>query len=305
MIQFRLLYISLLFLCSSALLAECQNKRVKVQVLGSGGPELSDGRASSSYLIWLDGDGIVLIDAGSGSSLNYEKSGAKLIDLQAFAFTHFHVDHSADFPAYIKAFYFTRRSQDLTVLGPEGNNLMPSATGFVDRMLGDKGAFPYLSDYIVANKNSPFKVLGKNVSLKAHKKQVAYRTNDFSLLAIPVHHGPIPAVAWRINIAGCAITFSGDMNNQFKTLARLAKGSDLLIAHNAIPEAQRGAGRSLHMPPSEIARIAHQAGVKKLILAHRMKRTLGKEQQTLAIIRRHYKGQVIFAEDMDIFKPNK
>ena len=55
MTVFRLFCFSLLLICSTALFAECQGTRVKVQVLGSGGPELSDGRASSSYLVWLDG----------------------------------------------------------------------------------------------------------------------------------------------------------------------------------------------------------------------------------------------------------
>lgn len=302
---FRLFYFSILFLCSSVLFAQCQSQRVKVQVLGSGGPEMSDGRASSSYLVWLDNKGIVLIDAGAGSSLNYERSGAKLTDLQVFAFTHFHVDHSADFPAFIKGSYFTRRNQDLFVLGPMGNKLMPSATEFIDRMLGIHGVFLYLSDYVTANKTSPYKIVTKNIPLEEHGKQTVYTADDFLLQAIPVHHGSLPALAWRIDVAGCAISFSGDMSNQFHTLASLAKNSDLLIAHNAIPESQRGAGRALHMPPSEIGIIAQKAGVRKLILSHRMKRTLGREQETKNIIKQSFKGSIVFAEDMDSFVPGK
>ena len=304
MTVFRLFCISLLLICSTTLFAACQGARVKVQVLGSGGPELSDGRASSSYLVWLDGKGIVLIDMGPGSSLNYEKSGANLPDLQLVAFTHFHVDHSADFPALIKAFYFTRRDQDLIVLGPEGNDLMPATTEFIQRLFAEQGVFPYLSEYVDAEQASRYKLRGKNVALAKHKTQTVYTSKDFLMTAIPVHHGPIPALAWRIDIAGCSITFSGDMSNQFHTLADLAKESELLIAHHAIPEAQQGVARSLHMPPSEIARIAQQAGVKKLILSHRMKRTLGREQETLSIIKKYYFGPVIFAEDMDSFMLN-
>src|ERR1700716_3577372 len=39
---------------------------VALQVLGSGGPELQDKRASSSYLIWRAGVPRVLIDSGGG-----------------------------------------------------------------------------------------------------------------------------------------------------------------------------------------------------------------------------------------------
>src|ERR1700726_4635090 len=34
--------------------ANCTRKGVELQVLGSGGPELEDKRASTSYLIWQD-----------------------------------------------------------------------------------------------------------------------------------------------------------------------------------------------------------------------------------------------------------
>lgn len=295
------IWFSICLTFSLTVMAECQKQRVKVQVLGSGGPELSDGRASSSYLIWLDGKGIVLIDTGAGSSLNYEKSGANLVDLKVVAFSHFHVDHSADFPAFIKASYFTHRTQDLNVFGPEGNGFMPSAIEFSNRLFAEKGVFPYLSEYIATELASPFKINATNISLEKHKKKTVYRSNDFSMYASPVHHGPIPALAWRVNIAGCSITFSGDMSNRFQTLANLAKGTDLLIAHNAIPESQKGAGRALHMPPSEIGKIAHQANVKELILSHRMNRTLGREKKTLAFIRKFYNGPVMFADDMDVF----
>jgi len=297
-----LLFISLLIF-NSVILAECQSQRVNVQVLGSGGPELTDGRASSSYLVWLDGKGVVLVDAGPGSSLNYEKSGANLKDLHTVLFTHFHVDHSADFSAYVKGSYFINRSQNIKLFGPESNHLMPSATEFTERLLGEHGVYPYLQDYVSPAKKSSYKINAKNLSLAKHSKQAVYQSNDYSLSAIPVHHGPLPALAWRINVAGCSISFSGDMSNQFQTLAILAKDSDILIAHNAIPESQHGVGRKLHMPPSEIGKIAQKAGVKKLILSHRMTRTLGSEQDTLARIKQYYQGPVLFANDMDRFKP--
>ena len=143
-------HVALLVIVSftSSVFAECQTERVKVQVLGSGGPEMSDARASSSYLVWLDGKSVVLVDTGPGSSLNFEQSGARLADLQVIAFTHFHVDHSADFPALIKASYFTDRSTDLRVYGPQGNHLMPSASEFVQGLLGKKGVYRYLSEYV-------------------------------------------------------------------------------------------------------------------------------------------------------------
>ncbi len=47
--------------------AGCDTDGVVLQVLGSGGPEImQDQRASSSYLLWLDGKARLLVDAGAG-----------------------------------------------------------------------------------------------------------------------------------------------------------------------------------------------------------------------------------------------
>ncbi len=125
---------------------QCQKQRVSLQVLGSGGPELNDKRASSSYLVWLDSKAVVMIDAGGGSSYNFEKSGAKFNDIKAVAFTHFHVDHSADFSEYIKYSYFSLRKEDLLVYGPAGNKVMPAATEFISALFKKDGAYPYLNN---------------------------------------------------------------------------------------------------------------------------------------------------------------
>jgi len=57
--------------------------------------------------------------------------------------------------------------------------------------------------------------------------------NLLNISSIPAHHGPIPALAWRIDFADCSITFSGDMNNDFHSLEKRAKDTDILVAHNA------------------------------------------------------------------------
>lgn len=282
--------------------AACIDQNVKLQVLGSGGPELDDGRASTSYLIWIDGKARVLVDAGSGSSANFEKSGASVNDLQAVLFSHYHVDHSGDFSAYVKASFFTAREENLPVFGPDANDRMPSTTEFLNTLLGNQGVYRYLSSYVEADKPSEFKLIPHDVALDAIQAK-KFRVNEsLSLSAIPVHHGPIAAVAWRVDIGHCSISFSGDMNNQTGNFSKLAMRSELLVAHNAVPENAQGVARNLHMPPSEIGKIAAQAKVGQLLISHRMKRTSGvaREVATRAEIGKSYGGPVLFANDLDI-----
>lgn len=278
----------------------CAGEGVWLQVLGSGGPELTDGRASSSYLVWLDKQARVMVDAGTGSSLNFERSGAKIENLQVMLFTHLHVDHSADFPGLVKASWFTGRTADLPVYGPSENRWMPDMQQFVNSLFLEKqGAYRYLSDFL--DGSGQYKIIPHVIDVEDKSVRQVFDEAGIRVSAIPVHHGPIPALAWRIELAGKTIVFSGDMNGDYATLPELAAGADILVAHNAIPEEAQGIARRLHMPPSVIGRIAHQAGVKKLILSHRMNRTLGREKITVENIRRFYSGPLEFANDMDCF----
>lgn len=90
-------------------------------------------------------------------------------------------------------------------------------------------------------------------------------------------------------------------NGDNHTLETLAAGVDLLVAHNAVPEGAQGVERNLHMPPSVIGAIAAKAKVKRLVLSHRMNRTLGREKETEKAIREQYKGPMTFADDGQCF----
>jgi len=281
--------------------ATCSGHGVQVQVLGSGGPELEDKRASSSYLVWQDGRPRILIDSGGGSALRFGQAGAHVAQLDAVLFTHLHIDHSADFPALIKSSYFEERQRPLPVYGPPGNQSFPSTTEFVAGLFdGRRGAYRYLADFL-AGRDGGYSLQAHDVALTAHEIRTVVGARDLSLDATQVIHGGVPAIAWRVSIGGRIIVFSGDTNGENGNLERLAKGADLFVAHNSVPEGETGAARQLHMPPSVIGRIAMTAGVGRVVLSHRMLRTLGRESETRSVIARIYPGPVAFAEDLDCF----
>jgi len=279
---------------------ECGGTGVAVQVLGSGGPELQDKRASSSYLVWVEGVPRVLVDAGGGSALRFGESGAQMSQLDVILFSHFHVDHSGDFVALIKSSWFEERKRDLPIYGPGGNAFMPSTTEFVTDLFGDKGAYGYLSELLVPEEEGSYKMKPHNVEADENPVPV-FHADGISASAVHVTHGGVPALAWRVEVGGKAIVFSGDTNGDGPRLPRLASKADLFVAHNAVPEGATGVERRLHMPPSVIGKIAAKAEVKELVLSHRMLRTLGKEEQTLTEIRKSYAGPVEFANDLECF----
>ncbi len=271
-----------------------------LQVLGSGGPESGDKRASSGYLIWINGKSRILVDFGGGASLRFEEAGAKIKDLDVILLTHLHVDHTADLPALLKSSFFTRASGNLQLFGPDKNKFMPSTKTFVERLFDDDdGAWQYLGDHLDGTARLQLKA---HTIAKSKKEKVIYTQGDIKITAVSVHHGPIPAIAYRIDVGKQSITFSGDMNGDYHTLEQLAKNTDILVAHNAVPKGATGVAAKLHMTPYSIGEIAKKAQVKKLILSHRMLRTLGKEKESKKEIRLNYKGPVTFANDRSRYK---
>ena len=281
--------------------AACTGHGVELQVLGSGGPELEAKRASASYLVWQDGAPRILVDSGGGSALRFGQAGAHLAQLQAILFTHLHIDHSADFAALIKSSYFETRTRALPVYGPPGNADFPATTEFVADLFDRKrGAYRYLGDFLMG-KEGGYALTAHDVPLHGHEVRTLFSSSELTALATQVIHGGVPALAWRVNIGSRSIVLSGDTNGANGNLELLAKGADLFVAHNAVPEGETGAARQLHMPPSVIARIAKTAGVKQIVLSHRMLRTLGRESETRAVIAKVYPGPVRFADDLDCF----
>ena len=226
--------------------------------------------------------------------------------LDVILFSHFHDDHSGDFAALIKSSWFEDRKRPLPVYGPEGNDFMPSTVEFVYDFFGDKhGAYRYLSELLVPGEEGDYKLQPHNVVGSAKPAEV-FRRGGIAAQAVRVVHGGVPALAWRVEIGGKVIVFSGDTNGEGAGLPQLAANADLFVAHNAVPEGVTGVERNLHMPPSVIGQIAGEAHVKQLVLSHRMLRTLGKDSQTQtqSEIEKKFSGPLKFANDLDCFPLN-
>jgi ribonuclease BN (tRNA processing enzyme) len=282
--------------------AACTGKGVELQVLGSGGPEVPDKRASSSYLIWRNGKARVLIDAGGGAALRFGESGAQMEDLDFILLSHLHIDHTSDLPALFMSSYFGERMRPLPLFGPVGNAEFPATTDFIAELFHPgRGAYRYLGNYL-SGRDDGYRVQPHNVRLGVHEIRKVSIKDGILISATTVIHGSVPALAWRVDLDSRSLVFSGDGNGDNGNLQRLANGADMLVIHNAIPEGTEGPPRALHMPPSLIGAIAKSADAHRLVLSHRMLRTLGREQETLSFISRSYTGPIAFANDLDCFR---
>ena len=104
MIRLAVIWLLVLFsITPSASAQSCRATGVAVQILGSGGPRMSHDRASSSYLVWVDGRSKILVDAGGGAFLRFGQADARIDDLSLIAISHLHPDHVSDLPALLWA----------------------------------------------------------------------------------------------------------------------------------------------------------------------------------------------------------
>ncbi len=280
---------------------ECPSpKGVAIQVLGSGGPIADDARASSAYLVWVDGKARVLIDAGGGSFLRFGEAHAKFADLDFVGLSHFHADHSAGFAALMKSGNFAHRKRPLAVAGPSGSDRFPGLDKYLTSILGSSdGAYAYLSGYLDGSHGLP-KIDSTEVSPAAPKGQdlLAGSDSEIAIYAMHVPHGIVPAIAFRVEVRGRNIVFSSDQNGSNAEFADFASDASLLIMHMPIPENAGEGARKLHAIPSKIGTVASAAGAKTLLLSHFMARSLANLEENVQLVRDGFKGDVLVASDL-------
>jgi ribonuclease BN (tRNA processing enzyme) len=272
------------------------------QVLGSGGPELNR-RAQSGHVLWIDGKTRAVFDAGAGTAVNFGKAGGRIEDLDLIALTHLHTDHSADVSAYVKASFFGDRDRALPILGPAAGDGFPSVQAFLQALFADEqAAYPYLGGFM-RDGGASYRIEPKTLSLRDGEIAVVFKNERMTIRATPVKHGPVPALAYRVDVDGHSVVYLGDTDARAPALAKLAEHADLMVANMAIPEGGNDpVANALHAPPSRIAALAKQAGVRRLLLSHWMLRS----EQAMPEIRRTiasiFSGEVLVGYDGECVK---
>lgn len=219
-------------------------------------------------------------------------------ELDRIAITHLHTDHVADLPALLKGGYFSDRSRTLPLLGPTGNQLFPAMDDFVKGLFDpDQGVFRYLWGFL-EGEDGLFATPATVIDASHGRVTELPEVRGVKLAALGVHHGPVPALAYRVEVAGKRILFSGDLNGDTPGLAEFIRGADLLVMDHAIPSSAGQVARNLHATPERIGRLAQEAGVKTLLLSHLMARSLTDPQLNLSQIREHFDGRILVAEDL-------
>jgi len=276
---------------------------VELLVLGSGGPG-AEGRASSSYVLFVEGTPRILVDAGPGSFARVGEAHVNLEKLDIVLLTHLHVDHVAELPGIVKArAVATAHPIHFDVFGPDGHPAQgdvpsfPSTRRFMEILFGRNGAFAYLKDFAAP---VSFTVTDLPRSAHAIEPEVIYEHGNVAIRAVRGHHDDAPAVIYRIDIGGRSIVFSGDIDaHGLPALESLARGADLLVFDAVVldPPGSPAILYSLHSPPRAIGELAARDHIGRLLLSHLSPAVDENRQAVIASIATHYAGPVAFASD--------
>ena len=291
MIRFATIWaLALICIPSDARAQICAANPVTTQILGSGGPRINSERASASYLLWMDGQARVLVDAGGGAYLRFGQAGARLSDLWLLAVSHLHPDHTSDLPALLWLSDQSRQ-EPLPVVGPSGNDAMPAFPTFLDRLFDqESGAFQILGGTIGgAGRGVPLDVGVVDVTRSAPSTVLDRQEVTVSALGIP--HGNIPALAYRVQAGDVSVVFSTDQTGTNPGFIEFARDADVLVMHLATT-----AGNSpLHASPAVVGRVAQDAGAGRLILSHIGQFDL---EPAVAEVRKYYTGPLTVGTDL-------
>ena len=139
------------------------------------------------------------------------------------------------------------------------------------------------------------------------------------ITSIAVDHGPVPAVAFRIDYKGHSVVYSGDTGTKGRgrnpfapgnpgsgNMATLSEGADMLIYDTAVMEMgglpNNPLFHILHTQPSLIAGVAKTANVKTLVLSHLTPVTSPRVDQIKAIIEgAGFTGKIKKAKDLKVY----
>jgi ribonuclease BN (tRNA processing enzyme) len=280
--QLALMLLLCQLFCGTLLLAvpavssaqSCAAGPTTLQILGSGGPALSQERASTSYLLWIDGKARVLVDIGGGSYLRFGQSQAKLSDLALVAISHLHPDHVSDLPALLWLSHQVRK-ETLPIVGPSagkgfagpaGNDQAPDFSTFLSRLFDIKtGAFPVMGATLDAVTANGVRLSINVVDALKSEPSVVLDTQGLRVTALSIPHGNMPTLAYRIETSSGSVVFSSDQIGTNPKFIDFAKNADVLIMHLMIPV---GAKNPLHAAPEVVGRVAQEAGPGRLVVSH-------------------------------------
>ena len=302
LISRRALLTGALTLAAHARLASRQGGTTLILLGTGGGPRPRKASSGSAQVIVSNGIAYI-IDCGDGVARQMAFAGVPLPSVRHIFITHQHSDHTADYGNLLLLAWTAGLSTRVDTWGPAPLERMTKLffemnASDIDTRVANEGRVP----------------LAPLVGVHELRTDGAVMSDDnVKVTSTLVDHPPVvPAFAYRFDARDRSIVISGDTAPS-DNLVRLARGADVLV-HSVMypPAVDRLVARVpnaatlkasilTHQTSAEDAgRIAHEAGVKTLVLSHFVPPDDPEvtEAMWLEAARRHFPGTVIVGRDL-------
>jgi ribonuclease BN (tRNA processing enzyme) len=234
--------------------------QVRVRVLGCGDAFGSGGRFQTCFMV-AAAQGCCLIDCGATAMVAMRRFDVDPGAIDTVFISHLHGDHFVGLPFLLLQQQFVgRRDRPLTIAGPPGTRLRLLAA--LDMMFpGSAGMeWGYVLDFAELT-------AGQSEQLGA-----------FEITPFPVvHPSGAPSFAFRLEIDGRTIAYSGD-TEWTDTLIDVGRGADLLISECYAFETQP----RFHLDYKTLRNKLDKIGAKRILLTHMGEEMLAKLDQVKA-----------------------
>jgi len=261
---------------------------MRVTLCGTGAGVNTALRANAGIVLEAGGRSIML-DCGGGSVREAVRAGITQRSIEAVCLSHLHQDHCIDLGVLLADRAFGRLTPP-AVYGPEGvERFVRGAASYVTTAAHPENALPAFCEVGDGDKDD---------------------VGGFMVRWAVTPHAPdLVALASRYEAGGRSVVYSGDTTAAPEIMVPLADGADVLMhecysnerMQRVLPTlpletAERlGHFRDVHSEVRDVAAIARDAGVRRLVLTHLLS---GEEPDELRVIATSiFGGEVVVAYD--------
>jgi ribonuclease BN (tRNA processing enzyme) len=280
----------------------------RLTILGSGGPPPDPDRFGSSYVLRL-GDDRLMFDCGPATTYKLARMGMSPAQIDNLFFTHHHFDHDVDYPCFLLSRWDIGSGKEnrLSVYGP-------TLTEQLTERILDKDVGAFAHDWI-ARVNHPLS-LGAYTSRGGvlPRKPPSLDATDIGpgqvidgphwrvTTAQAEHVQPyLDSLAYRLDCPDGSIVFTGD-TQPCDTVVDLAREADVMLCMcwDDQDVMEENGEAAFQCGTTGAARMAQDAGVKKLVLVHVGPHLSGRGpmEKGRRDISEIYDGEVVFSDEL-------
>jgi ribonuclease BN (tRNA processing enzyme) len=246
---------------------------MEITVVGSGTVVPRLERRQSCVVVEAGGE-TLFFDLGSGAVRGMLRAGLDPFAVDRIFFTHFHPDHTVDVVPLLFSIKYgaeEERSRTLYLTGSEPFLAFWSSVTSVwgESILGD---YPTRVTELPHECPDPLDLPGCRLSWA------------------PAEHRP-ESIAYRLDGEEGSFVYTGDTEDS-ESVVDLARGAQTMLIECSFPDKSPVPG---HLTPSGVARIASEAGVRRVVLTHVY--PAADELDLRAEVGRGFGGEVIVAHD--------